>query len=196
MEKDIFDQFREQSEDFEQQPSIETWQKLEKRLTESRKRRPKRLALPTHWLVATITLVLLLGVGSVAWLVTREHEARLRGEQLFAELSFLQGRWSASEAQVMDELIFEKKTARILRGGKILKFKDTEIQIDSLIFQNIGKRNLLVFQNQTFEFKTLENQTFIFQTPNGAVAKLRRSEAERFTLSFEPGQVFVYRKME
>ena len=194
-EKDLFDQFREESENLTEQPQAETWQRLEKRLVTVRKRRHKRKPVPTHWLVVAATLILIAISGVVSWVVTREHEAILRGRKEFAALQFLKGRWSASEGKVGDELVFEAQDSSILRGIKTLTFKDVTIDNEPFLLQNKGKSNIFVYKNQEYTLKNTDGQTFTFKAKDGSVAKLRQSSDNRFTLSFDEGEVFVYKKM-
>ena len=194
-EKDLFDMFREESENLVEQPQAETWQRLEKRLVSSRKRRQKRTPVPTHWLVVAATILLIVIVGVVSWVVTREHEAILKGQKQFAALQFLQGRWSASEGKIEDELIFEAKDSTILRGVKILKFKEVLVKNDTFLIERNGKHIVFLHKNQNYILKDNNNQTFTFTTTNKATVRLRKSTEERFTLSFDEGGVFVYKKM-
>ena len=193
-EKDLFDLFREESENLTEQPKAETWQRLEKRLITSRKHRQKRKAVPTHWLVVAVTMLLIAIVGVVSWVVTREHEAILRGQKQFADLQFLQGKWTASEGKVGDELVFEAKDSTILRGVKTLTFKGMSVGNDTFWVQNKGKNTLFKYKNQDYILKENQNQTFSFQASDGSKIHLRRSAENRFTLSFGEGVVFVYKK--
>ncbi len=194
-EKDLFDLFREESENLVEQPQAETWQRLEKRLITSRKRRQKRKPVPTHWLVVAATILLIIIVGVVSWVVTREHEALLRGKKEFAALQFLEGKWSASEGKMGDELVFEAKDSTILRGVKTLKFKDILIKNDTFLIQQRGKNTIFTFKEQPYTLKHTDYQTFIFLASDGSTIRLRRNLEERFTLSFDEGIIFVYKKM-
>jgi hypothetical protein len=192
-EKDLFDMFREESENLVEQPQAETWQRLEKRLATSQKRRYKRKAVPTQWVVVAATIVLIAIVGAASWFVTREHEAILRGRKQFTELQFLKGHWSASEGKIGDELVFQLSDSTILRGVKTLKFKDVLIENDSFLIKNKGKNTVFVHKKQEYALKSSDNQTFTFMASDGSIVHLRKSGNNRFTLSFDEGQIFVYK---
>ena len=193
-EKDLFDMFREESENLVEQPQAETWQRLEKRLVSSRKRRQLRAPVPTHWRAVAVAILLIAIVGIVSWVVTREHEARLKGQKQFASLQFLQGKWVASEGKIDDSLVFDATDSTILRGVKTLKFKGDLIKKDTFLIQQKGKHIFFVYENQYFILKNDDEQTFTFTSNNSSV-RLRKSIAGRFTLSFDEGVVFVYKKM-
>ena len=193
-EKDLFDMFREESENLVEQPQAETWQRLEKRLVSSRKRRQHRSPVPTHWRGVAVAILLLAIVGVVSWVVTREHEARLKGQKQFTALQFLQGKWVASEGKIDDSLVFEVPDSTILRGVKTLKFKGDLIKNDTFLIQLKGKHIVFVYENQHFVLKNDDEQTFTF-VYNNSIVRLRSSMAGRFTLSFDEGVVFVYKKM-
>lgn len=192
-EKDLFDMFREESENLVEQPQAETWQRLEKRLATSQKRRYKRKAVPTQWVVVAATIVLIAVVGAASWFVTREHEAILRGRKQFAELQFLKGHWSASEGKIGNDLVFELSDSTILRGVKTLKFKDILIENDSFLIKNKGKNTIFIHKKQEYTLKSSDNQMFIFIASDGSIVHLRKSEGKRFTISFDEGQIFVYK---
>ncbi|MBL7816134.1 MAG: hypothetical protein JNL70_14040 [Saprospiraceae bacterium] len=194
-EKDLFDLFREESENLVEQPKAETWQRLEKRLASSRTRRQRRKPVPTQWLVVAVLVALfaIMGVGS--WFVTRDHELLLRGQKQFADLQFLIGSWSASEGGVGDELVFEPKNKNILRGVKTVKFKDVLVKRDTFVIENKGKNNAFLYQNQSYILKNTSENVFTFQATDGSVIRLRQSLDNRFTVSFGAGAVFLYRRM-
>ncbi len=193
-EKDLFDMFREESENLVEQPQAETWQRLEKRLATSKKRRQKRKPVSTQWLVVAATVVLIAVIGAASWIVTREHEAVLRGQKQFARLKFLAGHWSASEGKIGDELVFEEKTPFILRGVKTVTYKDAFIDSDSFLIENKGKNTFFVHKNQKYMLQSIENQTFTFvASKDGTTVRLRQSAVNRFTLSFDKGKIFVYK---
>ncbi len=194
-EKDLFDLFREESENLTEQPRAETWQRLEKRLVTSRKHRQKRKPVATQWLVVAATMVLIAIIGGVSWVVAREHEAVLKGRKEFSSLKFLQGNWTASEGKVGDALVFEAKDSMILRGIKTLTFKDILVGNDTFWLQNKGKNTVFKYKNQDYFLNELNNQTFLFLAKDGSTIRLRQSAVDRFTLSFGEGVVFVYKKM-
>jgi hypothetical protein len=192
-EKDLFDMFREESENLVEQPQAETWQRLEKRLATSQKRRYKRKAVPTQWVIVAATIILIAVVGAASWFVTREHEAILRGRKQFTSLQFLKGHWSASDGKIGDDLVFELSDSTILRGIKTLKFKDALIENDSFLIKNKGKHTIFIHKKQEYTLHKTDNQTFTFIASDGSIVHLRRSDDNRFTLSFDEGQVFVYK---
>lgn len=194
-EKDLFDLFREESENLIEQPRAETWQRLEKRLVSSHKRRQKRKPVPTQWLVVTAMMVLIAIVGGVSWVVTREHEAILRGQKQYASLAFLKGRWTASEGKTGDELVFETTDSMILRGVKTLTFKDILVANDTFLIQNKGKNTVFRYKKQDYYLKNNEHQAFKFLSADGSAILLRQSADNRFTLSFGEGVVFVYKRI-
>lgn len=194
-EKDLFDLFREESENLVEQPQAETWQRLEKRLVTSRKRRQKRKPVPTHWRVVAATILIIIIAGAVSWVVAREHEALLRGKKEFAALQFLEGKWSASEGKMGDELFFEAQDSTILRGVKTLKFKDVLVGNDTFLLQQKGKNIIFNYKNQPYFLNYTDFQTFTFSATGGSTIRLRRNIEGRFTLSFGEGLVFVYKKM-
>ncbi len=194
-EKDLFDLFREESENLVEQPQAETWQRLEKRLVTSRKRRQKREPVPTHWRVVAATILVILIAGVVSWIVAREHEAILRGQKQFAALQFLQGKWSASGGKMGDSLVFEAQDSTILRGVKTLKFKDILVGNDTFLIQQKGKNTFFNYKNQPYILKYTDYQTFTFLASDGSNVRLRKSIEGRFTLSFDEGVIFLYKKM-
>ncbi len=194
-EKDLFDLFREESENLIEQPQAETWQRLEKRLVTSRKRRQKRKPVPTHWLVVAATILLIIIAGVVSWVAAREHEALLRGQNQFAALGFLKGKWSNSEGKVEDSLVFEAPDSTILRGVKTLKYKDILVGNDTFLISQKGKYTVFTYKNQPYILNYTDYQTFTFLAPDGSTIRLRRNIEGRFTLSFDEGVIFVYKKM-
>ena len=194
-EKDLFDLFREESENLVEQPQAETWQRLEKRLVSSRKRRQKREPVPTHWLVVAATILLIAIGGVVSWVVAREHEAMLRNQKHFAALQFLAGSWVASEGKIADSLVFDATDSTILRGIKTLNYKGDLLKNDTLLIQKKGKYIGLMYENQAYTLKNADPDTFIFSANNGSVVRLRKTMAGRFTLSFDEGMVFIYKKV-
>jgi hypothetical protein len=196
-EKDLFDMFREESENLTEQPRAETWQRLDARLATSRKRRyTTRKPVATQWLVVAVMVVLIAIVGLASWVVAREHEAVLKAQKEFAGLQFLQGHWSASEGKIGDELVFEQKTPFILRGLKTVTYKDALIENDSFVIENKGKETYFIHKNQKYTLKTVVNQAFTFIAKDGSKIHLRQSSDSRFTLSFDKGKIFVYKTIK
>ena len=194
-DKDLFDMFREESENLVEQPQAETWQRLEKRLAVAQKRRQKRKPVATQGVVLSVMVVLILIIGIASWIVAKEHEGILRGQKQFAGLQFLEGRWTASEGKIGDDFVFDASNATILRGVKTLAFKDALIERESFLFENIGKSTVFTYKNQKYTLKSSTNQIFTFKASDGSVMRLRQSSVNRFTLSFDAGKIFVYRKV-
>ena len=212
-EKDLFDMFREGSENLTEQPATESWKRLERRLTSARETQ-KRRPMPLQLMVVVATVALLLTVAVVNWVVTRDHQMRLKNQQAFDGLQFLVGKWSASEGKVIDELVFEPQiqnatqnskpetqnpkldpqNAKILRGIKTLQFKDLPIQTDTFLIENQGRKTVFKVKNQVYELKNVGNSAFLFVATDGSVIRLRQGETGRFTLSFGEGQIFLYKK--
>ena len=90
-EKDIFDLLREESENLSETPPTEAWQRLEKRLSKTRKVKRKRRPMQLQLVAISIAVILILLVGVVSWYVTKQHEDILRGQREFADLRFLNG---------------------------------------------------------------------------------------------------------
>jgi hypothetical protein len=196
-EKDLFDMFREGSESLTEQPTRDTWQRLERRLA-SAKATKKRKPLPLQLMVVVATVALLITAGIVNWVVARDHQARLKNQKDFENLQFLVGKWSASEGNVVDELVFETdktpKEAKILRGLKTLAFKDLPVQRDTILLENKGKQTVFALKNQAYQLKNVNNSAFLFVAADGSVMRLRKASEDRFTLSFGEGQIFLYKK--
>jgi hypothetical protein len=197
-EKDLFDLFREGSESLTEQPTTDSWKRLESRLASSRETKKKRRPLPLQLMVVAATVALLITAGVVNWVVAREHEARLKTQKQFESLEFLVGKWSASEGKVVDELVFNMqeltKNTKILRGVKTVKFKDLPVQTDTFSLENKGKYLAFSTKNQVYPLKNVGNSAFLFVASDGSVVRLRQSSDTRFTLSFGEGQIFLYRK--
>ena len=215
-EKDLFDMFREGSENLTEQPATESWKRLERRLTSARETQ-KRRPMPLQLMVVVATVALLLTAAVVNWVVARDHQMRLKNQNAFDSLQFLIGKWSASEGNVIDELVFEPQTqnsksdpqnsksetqnskldpqnSKILRGIKTLQFKDLPIQTDTFLIENQGKKTIFKIKNQVYELKNVGNSAFLFVAEDGSVIRLRQGETGRFTLSFGEGQIFSYKK--
>jgi hypothetical protein len=197
-EKDLFDLFREGSESLTEQPTTDSWKRLENRLASSRETKKKRRPVPLQLMVVVATVALLITAGVVNWVVAREHEARLKSQKQFESLQFLVGKWSASEGKVVDELVFDtqevSKTVKILRGVKTVRFKDLPVQTDTFLLENKGKYIAFTTKDQVYSLKKVGNSAFLFVASDGSVVRLRQSNEGRFTLSFGEGQIFLYRK--
>ncbi len=189
--------FREGSESLTEQPTRDTWQRLERRLASS-KATKKRKPLPLQLMVVVATVALLITAGIVNWVVARDHQTRLKNQKDFDSLQFLVGKWSASEGNVQDELVFEAdnstKNAKILRGLKTLTFKDLPVQRDTFLLENKGKQTIFTVKNQAYQLKNVNNAAFLFIAADGSVMRLRKADEARFTLSFGEGQIFLYKK--
>jgi hypothetical protein len=204
-EKDLFDMFREGSESLTEQPTRDSWKRLERRLASSRETKKKRRPVPLQLMVVAATVALLVTAGLVNWVVAREHQAQLKNQKEFDSLQFLVGKWSASEGNIVDELTFDtqnavnlpqntSKTAVILRGIKNVRFKDLPVQSDTFLLENKGKQTIFTVKNQAYQLKNIGNSAYLLVASDGSVVRLRQSSEGRFTLSFGEGQIFLYRK--
>ncbi len=203
-EKDLFDMFREGSESLTEQPTNDSWKRLERRLASS-KATKKRKPLPLQLMVVVAIVALLITAGIVNWVVIKDREAHLKNKDTFFGLQFLVGKWSASEGNVVDELTFStqntlnlpqnvSKNAPILRGIKTVLFKDLPIQSDTFLLENKGKYTTFTARNQVYSLKNNSNSAYLFVASDGSVVRLRQGGEGRFTLSFGEGQIFLYRK--
>jgi hypothetical protein len=193
-EKDIFDLFRESSEDFTEQPPVEAWTRLEKRLVIVRKRRrPVRKSLQLQ-LPAIALAILLLLLVAISWFFTHQHQEILRGRKEFAQLHFLQGDWLASEKKAMDKLTWVFKDSLTLVGEKSLYFTDNLLSKSPILIKNQGQTNVLIFNNKTYKLKEIVNETFIFKAKDKEEVRLRKADDNRFTLSFGEGMIFVFKR--
>jgi type II secretory pathway pseudopilin PulG len=206
-EKDLFDMFREGSENLTEQPATDSWKRLERRLA-SAKETKKRRPMPLQLMVVVATVAVLLTAAAVNWVVARDHQARLRNQKEFEKLHFLVGKWSASDGKIIDELTFDLEntanlpkesktplqTPKILRGIKTVSFKDTPVQTDTFLLENKGRQIVFIVKNQVYELKNVNNSAFLFIAADGSVVRLRQGSDDRFTLSFGEGQIFLYRK--
>ena len=206
-EKDLFDMFREGSENLTEQPATDSWKRLERRLA-SAKDTKKRRNMPLQLMVVVATVALLLTAGAVNWIVATDHQARLRNQKDFEKLQFLVGKWSASDGNIVDELIFKLQeapipssggrtpiqTPKILRGIKTVSFKETPVQSDTFLIENKGRQTVFTVKNQAYQLKNVNNSAFLFIAADGSVVRLRQASADRFTLSFGEGQIFLYKK--
>jgi hypothetical protein len=193
-EKDIFDLFRESSEDFTEQPPVEAWTRLEKRLVTVRKRkRPVRKPLQLQ-LPAIALAILLLLLIAVSWFFTHQHQEILRGRKEFAQLYFLQGDWLASDKKTEDRLIWAFKDSLTLVGEKSLYFADNLLSKTPILIKNQGQNNVLIFNNKTYKLKEIVNETFIFKAKDEEEVRLRKADDNRFTISFGEGMIFVFKR--
>jgi hypothetical protein len=193
-EKDIFDLFRESSEDFTEQPPVEAWTRLEKRLVTVRKRkRPLRKSLQLQ-LPAIALAILLLLLVAVSWFFTHQHQEILRGRKEFSQFHFLQGSWVASEKKTMDKLTWAFKDSFTLVGEKSLYFTDDLLSKMPVVIKNLGQNNVLIFNNKTYKLKEIVRETFIFKSKDKEEVRLRRADDDRFTLSFGEGMIFVFKR--
>jgi hypothetical protein len=200
-EKDLFDMFREGSESLTEQPTKDSWKRLERRLASSRETKKKRRPIPLQLTAVVATVILLLTAGVVNWVVAREHQARLKNQKDYDGLQFLVGKWSASEGNVVDELVFEPKITQntpqkveILRGVKKIQFKDLPVKTDTFSLENRGRHTFFATKNQDYALQSIVNAAYLFVAKDGSTVRLRQSSEGRFTLSFGEGQIFLYRK--
>jgi hypothetical protein len=193
-EKDLFDLFRESSEELTEQPSQDTWQRLETRLARKRTKSVRRPLLLQLNVVVTVVL-LLLGVAVIGLYVTRAHQATQRAGQQFTDLQFLVGHWSASDGKIGDELVFtlekDKKNGEILRGVKTVIYDDFLVSNDTIWIEKTGQNLNFIHFNKPHKLNKAEKNVFDF----GDI-RLRKSTDDRFSLSFGEGAVFLYKKIK
>jgi hypothetical protein len=192
-EKDLFDLFRESSEELTEQPSQETWQRLETRLARKRttvKRPPLLLQLNV---VVTVVL-LLLGVAAIGLYITKEHEATTKANQQFAALRFLEGKWTASDGKIGDELVFSlenrEKNTEILRGVKTVSFDNLPVSKDTILIEKTSRNVHFIYFGKKQALKKMDNHIFDFED-----IRLRQADTDRFSLSFGEGAIFLYRRV-
>ena len=165
-EKDIFDLFREGSEELVERPSERVWRQLDRRL-DKRRRVGRRRPLGMQLTVVTAILGLLLLVGVVGWYVTREHEIRFRANLAFEGLRVLEGRWENVDRETTDKMVWQTENGKwkienggservgngneqwekenvmrgdsLLNGARYVYFKDAYISTDQLIFRKTKK---------------------------------------------------------
>jgi hypothetical protein len=193
-EKDIFDIFRESSEDFTEQPPAEAWTRLEKRLVTVRKRqRPVRKPLSLQLPVIIFTFILLFLIGAT-WFLTQEHQEILRGRKAFSQLYFLKGQWHFSDKKTMDIMVWDLKDSMTLMGEKSLYFTHNLLSKMPVSIKNQGKNNVLLFNNKTYILQKIVNDGFVFQSKDKEEVHLRKANKDRFTLSFGEGIIFVFKR--
>ena len=193
-EKDIFDLLREESENLSETPPTEAWQRLEKRLTKTRKVKRKRRPMQLQLVAICIAVILILLVSVVSWYVTKQHEDILRGRREFAGLRFLKGQWVSSDKKTLDVVAWDLKDSLLLMGEKSLYFGNNLISKTPVTIKNVGKDNILIYNNKNYLLKDIKNNTFIFNSKNGGEVRLRKASDDRFTLSFGEGMIFVFKK--
>jgi len=66
---DLFDLFKESESQLTERPSEQAWQKLEKKLEKSRRRKRRGIRFLQLGLVALVLMLLLLAAGMVWWFV-------------------------------------------------------------------------------------------------------------------------------
>ena len=195
-EKDIFDLLREESENLSEAPPSDAWQRLEKKLTKTRKIKRKRRPMELQLIGVVVAVLLLIVVGVVSWFVTFQHQEVLRGRQEFAGLRFLEGEWSLSDNKMKDVLVWLLPDSLTLEGEKSLFFSDKMISKAPISIRNKGKSNILVFENKTYFLKNTTNDNFIFVSEKNQEVRLRKANNNRFTISFGEGIIFVFNRKQ
>ena len=195
-ERDLFDMFRESSEHIAEQPTRDSWHRLERRLTAAahERKRLKRRPMPLQLMAVAATVALLAIIGVVSWVVSRTHESRLKREKAFTSLQFLVGEWSDSEGKMSDKLIFEIPDSGLLRGVKTLEFAGIPGKTDTFLLKNTPKQTVFIYQNQTYMLQKTDSLDFLFMAQDSSTIHLRHSSDTRFTLSFGEGRIFTYKK--
>ena len=195
-EKDIFDLLREESENLSEAPPSDAWQRLEKKLTKTRKIKRKRRPMELQLIGVVVAVLLLIVVGVVSWFVTFQHQEVLRGRQEFTGLRFLEGEWSLSDNKMKDVLVWLLPDSLTLEGEKSLFFSDKMISKAPISIRNKGKSNILVFENKTYFLKNTTNNNFIFVSEKNQEVRLRKANNNRFTISFGEGIIFVFNRKQ
>jgi hypothetical protein len=203
-EKDIFDQFRESSEDITEQPSAQLWQKLERRLETKKKKSRRPLTIQTSVIISIIALLLTMAI--TAYIALKQQEAKLNTETQFKNLKKLSGNWKTltptgvnKDEYTKDEMIWGTVDSNTLIGdchqtkqGKFIKFTSWLItKTDTKIYCSLnqtGKPN-----NEIFELKTQntpqitftnksKSKTLIFTIPtqNQATWQLQNEEPHQY----------------
>lgn len=196
-EKDIFDLFRQESENWAETPPQEAWQRLEKRLVASpkRKQRPRRpLQLQLIGVIIAVLLLVVIGVGS--WFVTFQHQEILRGQQAFRTLLFLKGSWAATDKKTVDILEWDMADSLHLTGEKSVYFDNIKLSKLPIILKNVGKDNILIFNNVSYFLKEVKNDSYFFESKKQEAIHLRKATTnDRFSISFGEGHIFVYKRL-
>lgn len=195
-EKDIFDLLREESENLSEVPPSDAWQRLEKKLTKTRKIKRKRRPMELQLIGVVVAVLLLIVVGVVSWFVTFQHQEVLRGRQEFAGLRFLEGEWSLLDNKMRDVMAWQLLDSLTLEGEKSLFFSDKIISKAPISIRNKGKSNILVFENKTYFLKNTTNNNFIFVSEKNQEVRLRKANNNRFTISFGEGIIFVFNRKQ
>jgi hypothetical protein len=195
-EKDIFDSFREQSEQLSEAPSTEAWQKLERKLKTTR--RPKRTRRPVQMQLVVVSAIigLLMIMGIVGWMAARQQEQILRSREQFSQLRFLDGEWVFSDGKTTDKINWVLGDSLTLVGEKMLAYDENVLSKMAFTIKNQGRDNLFIYNNKPYALKAVINNTFIFESKKKEEIKIRKSSDKRFTVSFGKGIVFVFRRDE
>lgn len=195
-EKDIFDLLREESENLSEAPPSDAWQRLEKKLTITRKTKRKRRPMELQLIGVVVAVLLLIVIGVVSWFVTFQHQEVIKGRQEFAGMLFLRGEWSLSDNKMTDIMVWQLTDSLTLEGEKSLFFSDKLISKAPISIKNKGKSNILVFENKKYLLKSTTNDSFIFSSEKNQVVRLRKATNNRFTISFGEGIIFVFNRKQ
>ena len=195
-EKDIFDLLREESENLSEAPPSEAWQRLEKKLTKTRKVKRKRRPMELQLIGVVVAVLLLIVIGVVSWFVTFQHQEVLKGQQEFAGMRFLRGEWSLFDNKMTDVMVWQLTDSLTLEGEKSLFFGDKLISKASISIKNKGKSNVLVFENKPYFLKSTTNDNFLFSSEKNQEVRLRKATNNRFTISFGEGIIFVFNRKQ
>jgi hypothetical protein len=194
--KDIFDQFREESDRLTETPSGDTWQRLEKRLATRRAVRRERRPVQMQLAVVSAIVGLLCIIGIVSWLATRQHQAILRGQEQFRQLSFLEGKWFAADDKAMDEMTWVLEDSFSFKGLKTLYYDDSLLTQTAVHIKNQGEENHFIFKNKTYTLEDVRNDTYTFRAKDKEVVRLRKQAHDRLTLSYGEGFIFIFKKKQ
>jgi hypothetical protein len=194
--KDIFDLFREESEQLTETPSTEAWQRLETRLAVKRKQKRKRRPLQLQLTIVSAIVGLLLVIGVVAWVAAKQHQDILRGQKQFKELYFLEGKWWALNGKVTDEWAWARRDSLLLTGSKSLILEDTLLTQTPVLLKNQGEINIFIFKNKIYKLREINNDTYSFFAKDGEEIRIRRQSFDRFTISFGEGVIFTFKRKQ
>ncbi len=193
-EKDIFDLLRESSEKLEEKPSAKAWEKLENRLSAKRKIKRPRRTPQLQLLAISVALTLLLSIGVASLYITKQNEDVLTAQKHFAALHFLEGEWVFSDGKTHDTWFCKSVSPLHMMGEKKVYFGNTLLSMTSFSLKNQLKNNIFTFNGEPYLLDLVKNDTYSFQSKKGRKIRLRRSAEHRFTLSFDEGLVFLFKK--
>lgn len=199
---DFWEKIREGSEQIEEMPSFDLWERLDARLEPIRRqRRPRRKPFYFSNLLIIFVVFTLLLACIISWITTRQHATLLRGGQQFKELQFLNGRWTTQKDKKTHS-IFECQIAHntqdTLRAFKTAYFQDSPVSWFQMEFQHRKEHVYLIFDKQVFDLKekTKENK-FLFKNENTPYNRIELEQLnnQQFLLHFVGGSTFSFSRL-